>query len=136
MKVYVGVDAGSGYVHTIVGTLVNMHDISVHQKCCGKMIMQRCLGASGCPEIRDDEALSKIEPRISKRPSSLKKADNYQGVNCDKKLEHDKPLYAVRYNIHFSWSKIRWVVRKLPIKGLINHELIQCAVCQCQPCNV
>lgn len=73
MKVYVGSDAGNGYVHTIVGALVNMHDISACQKCCGKMMMQRCLGASGCPELRDDETLSKIEPCISKRPSNLKK---------------------------------------------------------------
>ena len=28
MKVHVGVDAGSGYVHTITGTSANMHDVS------------------------------------------------------------------------------------------------------------
>ena len=28
MKVHAGVDAGSGYVHTITGTSANMHDVS------------------------------------------------------------------------------------------------------------
>lgn len=27
MKVHAGVDAGSGYVHTITGTAANVHDI-------------------------------------------------------------------------------------------------------------
>ena len=28
MKVHAGVDAGSGYVHTITGTSANMHDVT------------------------------------------------------------------------------------------------------------
>ena len=28
MKVHAGVDAGSGYVHTIIGTSANMHDVT------------------------------------------------------------------------------------------------------------
>lgn len=48
-------------------------------------------------EIKDDEVLFKIEFRINKRPSSLKTADDFQGINWDKKMEHDKP--AIRCKV-------------------------------------
>lgn len=58
------------------------------------------LGVPECTEIKEDEVLSKIEFRINKRPSSLKMADNFNGINCDKKLEHDKSSV---------WCKIEYV---------------------------
>lgn len=48
------------------------------------------LGAPERPEITKYEAFSKIEFRINKRPSSLKMADNFNGLNGDKKMENDK----------------------------------------------
>lgn len=38
------------------------------------------LGVPECPKIKEDEVLSKIEFRINKRPSSLKMADNFNGI--------------------------------------------------------
>ncbi len=90
MKVHAGVDAGSGYVHIITGTSANMHDVSE----TANLIREDdevvygdsgYLGAVNQPAIKDDEKKSRIEFRINKRPSSLKMADDFKGLNWDKK---------------------------------------------------
>ena len=90
MKVHVGADAGSGYVHTITGTPANMHDVSE----TANLIREDdevvygdsgYLGTASQPAIRDDEKKSGIEFRVNKCPSSLKMADNFKGINWDKK---------------------------------------------------
>ena len=90
MKVHAGVDAGSGYVHTITGTSANMHDVTE----TANLIREDdevvygdsgYLGAVSQPAIKDDEKKSKIEFRVNKRPSSLKMADDFKGLNWDKK---------------------------------------------------
>lgn len=90
MKVHAGVDAGSGYVHTITGTSANMHDVTE----TANLIREDdevvygdsgYLGAVNQLAIKDDEKKSKIEFRVNKRPSSLKMADDFKGLNWDKK---------------------------------------------------
>lgn len=90
MKVHISADAGSGYVHTITGTPANMHDVSE----TANLIREDdevvygdsgYLGTASQPAIRDDEKKSGIEFRVNKCPSSLKMADNFKGINWDKK---------------------------------------------------
>lgn len=90
MKVHACVDAGSGYVHTTTGTSANMHDVTE----TANLIREDdevvygdsgYLGAVSQPAIKDDEKKSKIEFRVNKRPSSLKMADDFKGLNWDKK---------------------------------------------------
>ncbi len=69
MKAHAGVDAGSGYVHTITGTSANVRDISETLKLLrgdGQVVYgdSGYLDAPARPEIKDDEVLSKIEFRI------------------------------------------------------------------------
>jgi len=71
LKVHVGVNVGNGYVHTMVSTSVNVHDVSEAIKLLRKEDNAAYsdlgyLGVPDCPEIRDDEALSKIGSRINK----------------------------------------------------------------------
>ena len=66
MKGHAGADAGSGYVHTIIGTSANRHDVSETSKLLRKddHVMygdSEYLGAPERPEIKEDKALSKIE---------------------------------------------------------------------------
>lgn len=75
MKVHVGVDAATGYVHTLTGTSANMHDVSETSKLIRKddHVVYGDSGYLGAPEreeIKNDEILSRIEFRINKRPSS------------------------------------------------------------------
>ena len=63
------------------------------------------LGVPERPEIKGNEVLSKIEFRISKRPSSLKMADNFNGLNWDRKMEHDKS--SVRCKIEHAFLIVK-----------------------------
>ena len=101
MKVHAGVDAATGYVHSLTGTSANMHDVSE----TSKLIREDdhvvygdsgYLGAPERPEIKNDENLSQVEFRINKRPSSLKMADNFKGMNWDKKWNTKNLPFVVR----------------------------------------
>lgn len=107
MKVHAGVDAGSGYVHTITSTSANMHDVTETANLIRKddeVVYgdSGYLGAVNQPAIKDDEKKSKIEFRVNKRPSSLKMADDFKGFNWDKKWNMKSPPFAVRLSTHFS----------------------------------
>lgn len=102
MKVHAGVDAGSGYVHTITGTSANIHDVSETANLIredDEVVYGHSgyLGAINQPAIKDDEKKSKIDFRVNKRPSSLKMADDFKGLNWGKKMEHEKS--AVRCKV-------------------------------------
>lgn len=82
MKIHSGVDAGSGYVHTITATSANVHDIDEATKLIREddEVMYGDSGYSGMaksPEVKSDEHLSKMEFRINVRPSSIKVPDTY-----------------------------------------------------------
>ena len=86
MKFHADVDAGSGYVHTLTGISANIHDVSETANLIRKddnVVYgdSGYLGVGERPEIKDDEALSKVEYRINKRPSSLKMADSFEDIN-------------------------------------------------------
>lgn len=68
------------------------------------MVIQ-VIWCSHAEEIKDDEVLSKIDFRINKRPSSLKTADDFQGINWDKKMEHDKS--AIRCKVEHAFLIVK-----------------------------
>jgi len=70
IKVHSGVDAGSGYVHTIIGTAANVHDIVETSKLVredDEVVYgdSGYMGAAKRFEFKEDEYLSKIEMRIN-----------------------------------------------------------------------
>lgn len=94
MKVHDGVDSGYGYVHTITGTSANIHDVSE----IANLIREDdevvygdsdYCGAVNQPVIKDDKKKFRIEFRVNKRSSSLKMADDFKGLNWDKKMKHE-----------------------------------------------
>lgn len=89
MKVHSGVDAGSGYVHTITGTAANVHDIDETAKLIREddEVVYGDSGYGGADkrdEIRNDEHLSNVEFRTNRRPSSIRVPDSYKGINWDR----------------------------------------------------
>lgn len=95
MKVHSGVDAGSGYVHTITGTAANVHDIDETSKLIREddEVVYGDSGYSGADkreEICKDEHLSKVEFRTNRRPSNIRIPDSYKGINWDKQMENRK----------------------------------------------
>lgn len=95
MKVHSGVDAGSGYVHTITGTPANVHDITESSKLIrpDDEVMygdSGYLGAAKRQEFRNDEHLKTVEHRVNVRPSRNKTKATYPGIQWDKKIENRK----------------------------------------------
>ena len=107
------------------GTVVDasMHDVSETSKRIRKddHVVYGDSGYLGAPmrnEIKDDEVLSKIEFRINKRPSSLKTADDFQGINWDKKMEHDKSAIRCKVEHAFLIVKKQMGYAKVVYRGI------------------
>ena len=95
MKIHSGVDAGSGYVHTITGTSANVHDIVETSKLIREddTVVYGDSGYTGAmkrPEFQEDAHLSAIELRVNVRPSSIRVPKSYQGINWDRQIENRK----------------------------------------------
>ena len=123
MKVHAGVDAATGYVHSLTGTSANMHDVSETSKLIRKddhVVYgdSGYLGASERPEIKHDEQLSQVEFRINKRPSGLKMADDFKGMNWDKKMEHEKSAVRCKVEHPFLIVKRQMGYAKVVYKGI------------------
>ena len=90
MKMHTGVDAGSGYIHTIVGTPANVHDITEI-----KNLLREddtiCYEDSGYlsverrKEIKEDKNFSNVKFITNKRPGYIKKLHLCTVKNKDKK---------------------------------------------------
>ena len=123
MKVHAGMDAATEYVHTLTGTAANVYDVSETSKLIRKddHIVYGDSGYLGAPErkeIKNDEVLSEIEFRINKRPSSLKTADDFKGINWDKKMEHDKSVVLCKVEHPFLIVKRQLGYAKVVYKGI------------------
>lgn len=126
MKVHAGVDAGTGYVHTITGTAANVHDVAE----TSKLIREDdhvvygdsgYLGAPERPEIKEDDKLKNVEFRINKRPSSLKMSDKYIGINWDKQMEHDKSSVRSKVEHPFLIVKKQLGYAKVVYRGIAKN---------------
>ena len=126
MKVHAGVDAGTGYVHTITGTAANVHDVAE----TANLIREDdhvvygdsgYLGAPERPEIKDNDRLSKVEFRVNKRPSSLKMSDNFNGINWDKQMEHDKSSVRSKVEHPFLIVKKQLGYAKVVYRGIAKN---------------
>ena len=78
MKCHIGVDVGSGYVHTITATAANVHDIEEAHNLIRKDydVAYGDLGYVGIEKrdvIKNDKHLSTVEYRIVRRPKNLPK---------------------------------------------------------------
>lgn len=126
MKVHAGVDAGSGYVHSITGTAANKHDVSE----TANLIREDdevvygdsgYLGAANQNGIKDDEKKSKIEFRVNMRPSSLKMAKDFKGINWDKKMEHAKSSVRSKVEHPFLIVKRQMGYAKVAYRGIAKN---------------
>jgi Transposase and inactivated derivatives, IS5 family len=126
MKIHAGVDAGSGYVHTIEGTAANIHDSTEATKLIRKddsVIYgdSGYLGVQNQEIVKQDEHLSSIDYRIGKRPSSSKISQTYKGINWDKKVEHQKSAVRCKIEHVFLIVKRDFGYRKVAYRGIAKN---------------
>jgi len=126
MKVHTGVDAGSGYVHTVTATSANVSDISEAHKLIRKDDTvsygdSGYLGIEKRDEIKNDEHLSKVDYRINRRPSQNRINKNYNGINWDKRIEHDKSSIRCKVEHPFLIVKGLFGYGKVVYRGIAKN---------------
>ena len=126
MKVHSGVDAGSGYVHTITGTPANVHDVSEAEKLI-REDDEVMYGDSGYLNIEDhldsmsESRKSAIEFRINVRPSSIKMSQEYNGIRWDENIENRKSSTRCKVEHPFLIVKQQFGYSKTAYKGLVKN---------------
>lgn len=126
MKIHSGVDAGSGYVHTITGTAANVHDIEETSKLIREddTVAYGDSGYSGAQkrdEIQADEHLKTVEFRTNIRPSSIKISGSYQGINWDKQMENRKSSTRCKVEHPFLIVKKQFGYCKVAYRGIAKN---------------
>lgn len=126
MKVHSGVDAGSGYVHTITGTAANVHDIDETAKLIREDddVVYGDSGYSGAEkreEILSDGHLSNVEFRTNRRPSSIKVPSSYKGINWDKQMEQRKSSTRCKVEHPFLIVKKQFGYAKVSYRGIAKN---------------
>jgi IS5 family transposase len=123
MKGHIGVDAGTGYVHTVTATAANAHDISE----ASKLIRDDddvvygdagYLGIQKREEIETDPRKSKIEYRINRRPGSMRKDATNISKQFDRKLESRKSSVRSKVEHVFRIVKIQFGFSKVAYRGI------------------
>ena len=94
MKCHTGVDAGSGFVHTVEATAANVHDVTVAAGLLredNKVVYgnSACLWIEKREEIRNSPQLSAITYRINRRPGRLPKVSD-NAIDWERYIENQK----------------------------------------------
>ena len=125
MKGHIGVDAGSGYVHSLETTAANVHDITV----ASRLIRDDdavvygdagYLGIEKRDEIVSDEHLSSIEYRINRRVGSVQKVPNHL-PNYEKQIERRKSSIRSKVEHPFLIIKRFFGYSKTVYRGLAKN---------------
>lgn len=132
MKVHIGVDAGSGYIHSVTATPENVHDVTESANLI-RADDNVVYGDSGCPglmnqkAIRENPYFSGIDYRINASPSSLKVSKDYKGIHWDKEIEHRKSSTRCKVEHAFLIVKQQMGYSKVAYRGIaknLNHSLV------------
>ena len=126
MKVHAGVDAGSGYVHTITGTSASVHDVNETEHLIREddaIIYgdSGYLNAKKHMDSMEPERLSTMEFRINVRPSSIKMSKGYLGIRWDENIENRKSSTRCKVEHPFLIVKRQFGYCKTAYKGLAKN---------------
>ena len=125
MKCHIGVDAGSGYVHSLETTAANVHDLTVTSKLI-REDDEVVYGDSGYlgivkrEEIASDEHLSSIEYRINRRVGSVQKIPKNL-FNWEKRIERSKSSVRAKVEHPFLIVKRFFGYSKTVYRGLVKN---------------
>ena len=126
MKCHIGVDAGSGLVHTITVTAANEHDITQ----AAALIREDdevvygdsgYLGIQKRPEVTSNEHLASIDYRINRRPGSLPKVSD-NAIDWERHIENRKSSVRCKVEHAFRIIKCQFGYKKTVYRGLAKNE--------------
>lgn len=128
MKAHIGVDAGTGYVHTVSATAANVHDLDMLHtliRCPvngegGDQVVYTDAGYQGAqkrPEIAEYPDLAGVEFRIAARKSRLAqmaepdRAEESRKAGVRAKVEH--PFLILKRDFGFTKTRYRGIAKNL-----------------------
>jgi IS5 family transposase len=122
MKAHLGVDAGTGYAHSVTATAANVHDLdeAANLVRADDEVVYTDAGYQGAqkrPEISGDEHLSKIQWRIAARKGVLKtmadpdRTAQSRQASVRAKVEH--PFLVVKRDFGFTKTRYRGIAKNL-----------------------
>ena len=122
MKCHTGVDAGSGFVHTVEATAANVHDVTVAARLLredDKAVYgdSAYLGIEKREEIKSNPQLSAIEYRINRRPGRFPRVSD-NAIDWERYIENRKS--AVRCKVEHPYRIVKNIFgfRKAVYRGL------------------
>ena len=126
MKCHVGVNAGSGLVHTITVTSANKHDITetanlIREDNEAVYGDSGYLGVQKRSEIQQNEHFSKVDFRINRRPKSLPKVSDH-AIDWERHIEHRKSSIRSKVEHVFRIIKCQFGYKKVVYRGLKKNE--------------
>jgi IS5 family transposase len=125
MKAHIGVDAGSGYVHTVRATSANVSDITE----AARLLREDdrvaygdagYVGISKRAEIESDEKKKTIEFRINQRPGKLRRRTDI-GSKWDLWIERRKSSVRCKVEHPFRLIKQVFGYRKVVYRGIAKN---------------
>ncbi len=128
MKCHTGVDAGTGYVHTVEVSSANIHDIEM----ASKLIREDdevvygdsgYLGIQNREDIKNDEKKASIDYRINKRRGSVSKLPEGPAKEWAEEIERQKSSIRSHVEHPYHTIKCQFGYRKVAYRGLKkNHN--------------
>ncbi len=125
MKCHTGVDAGSGFVHTVEATAANVHDVTV----AARLLREddevvygdsAYLGIEKREEVKNSSELSAIEYRMNRRPGRLPKVSD-NAIDWERHIENRKS--SVRSKVEHPCRIVKNIFgfRKTVYRGLSKN---------------
>ena len=122
MKAHIGVDAGTGYVHSVTATAASIHDLDqiAHLVRADDDVVYADAGYQGAerrPDVADDPHLSKVEYRVAARKSKLAamaqpdRVAESRKASVRAKVEH--PFLIVKRDFGFTKTRYRGMAKNL-----------------------
>jgi IS5 family transposase len=126
MKAHAGVDAGTGYVHSVTATAANAHDITEAHKLIrgGDEVVYGDAGYTGLEnrgEIKSDPQKSRIEYRTNKRPGKARKMPEGFARDFERRLERRKSSVRGKVEYAFLLIKRTFGYRKAVYRGIAKN---------------
>lgn len=125
MKCHIGVDAGTGYVHTITATSANVHDITETHNLLrkdDKVVYgdSGYIGVEKREEIKEDENFSTIDFRITRRPKSLPRVSD-NAIDWERYIDYRKSSIRSKVEHVFNIIKNRFGFKKVRYRGIAKN---------------
>lgn len=126
MKCHIGVDSGSGLVHTMTVTAANVHDIKQAAAliCDDDEVVygdSGYLGIQKRPEVTSDKHLASIDYRINRRPGKLPRVSD-NAIDWERYIENRKSSVRCKVEHAFRIIKCQFGYKKTVYRGLMKNE--------------